>query len=178
VDYYLQTKSGRRGPYPSSKLRRLVAAGKLPERARLQRLAGPTVRVLGYRDDATVRDHLQRCRAFLYAAEEDFGIVPVEAMAAGAPVVAFGRGGVTETVVEGETGRLVDAQDPVAFAGAVAELARDGEPAAAVCRARAEHFGAPRFRRAIDTVVATAYAAFHDRGPLAVDAALQGVELA
>src|SRR5262249_40194113 len=62
-------------------------------------LAGPTVSFLGWQTDAVIRDHLRRCRALLFPGEEDFGIVPVEAQACGTPVIAFGRGGATETVV-------------------------------------------------------------------------------
>ena len=70
-----------------------------PGRGPAAALAGPTVRFLGWQPDEVIRDHLRRCRALLFPGEEDFGIVPVEAMACGAPVIAFGRGGATETVL-------------------------------------------------------------------------------
>jgi glycosyltransferase involved in cell wall biosynthesis len=57
------------------------------------------VRFLGWQPDEVIRDHLRRCKALLFPGEEDFGIVPVEAMACGAPVIAYGKGGATETVV-------------------------------------------------------------------------------
>ena len=79
--------------------RRLVIIGSGQDEARLRTLAGPTVQFLGWQPDATIRDHLRRCRALLFPGEEDFGIVPVEAMACGAPVIALGAGGATETVV-------------------------------------------------------------------------------
>jgi glycosyltransferase involved in cell wall biosynthesis len=78
--------------------RSLVVIGKGPERDRLERLAGPTVRFLGWQPDEVIREHYRRCRALLFPGEEDFGIVPVEALACGAPVIALGRGGVAETV--------------------------------------------------------------------------------
>ena len=68
-------------------------------RRRLRALAGPTVTFLGWQPDVVIRDHLRRCRALLFPGEEDFGIVPVEAQACGAPVVAFGRGGAAETII-------------------------------------------------------------------------------
>jgi glycosyltransferase involved in cell wall biosynthesis len=77
----------------------LVVIGSGQDEARLRGLAGPTVRFLGWQPDAVIRDHFRRCKALLFPGEEDFGIVPVEAMACGAPVLAFGRGGATETVV-------------------------------------------------------------------------------
>jgi glycosyltransferase involved in cell wall biosynthesis len=79
--------------------RRLVIVGTGQEEARLRALAGPQAQFLGWQTDAVIRDHLRRCRALLFPGEEDFGIVPVEANACGTPVIAFGRGGATETVI-------------------------------------------------------------------------------
>ena len=79
--------------------RRLKIIGKGQEEARLRKLAGPTVEFLGWQPDSVVRDHYARCRALLFPGEEDFGIVPLETMACGKPVVAYGRGGALETVV-------------------------------------------------------------------------------
>jgi len=77
----------------------LVIIGTGQDEARLKALAGPTVRFLGWQPDSVLRDHLCRCRALIFPGEEDFGIVPVEAMACGTPVIAYGRGGATETVI-------------------------------------------------------------------------------
>jgi glycosyltransferase involved in cell wall biosynthesis len=79
--------------------RRLRIIGTGQDEKRLRRLAGPRVEFLGWQPDTRVRDELRRCRALLFPGEEDFGIVPVEAMACGTPVIAFGRGGATETVI-------------------------------------------------------------------------------
>ena len=78
--------------------RRLVVIGAGPERTRLEATAGPTVQFLGWQTDEVIRDHYRRCRALLFPGEEDFGIVPVEALACGTPVIALGRGGAAETV--------------------------------------------------------------------------------
>lgn len=79
--------------------RRLVVIGTGQDEAKLRQLAGPRVQFLGWQPDTVLRDHLRRCRALLFPGEEDFGIVPVEAQACGAPVIALGRGGATETVL-------------------------------------------------------------------------------
>jgi glycosyltransferase involved in cell wall biosynthesis len=76
----------------------------------IRRLAGPTVTVMGFQPLYVLRHHYARCRALIFPGEEDFGIVPVEAMASGRPVIAFGRGGATETVVPGLSGWLFEEQ--------------------------------------------------------------------
>ena len=78
--------------------RPLIVIGEGPERARLQAMAGPTVRFLGWQRDEVIGDYYRSCRALLFPGEEDFGIVPIEALAVPAPVIALGRGGVAETV--------------------------------------------------------------------------------
>jgi glycosyltransferase involved in cell wall biosynthesis len=79
--------------------RKLIVIGSGQDAKRLRGIAGPTVEFLGWQPDEAIRGHLRRCRALLFPGEEDFGIVPVEAQACGAPVIAFGRGGATETVI-------------------------------------------------------------------------------
>ena len=91
--------------------RDLIVAGRGPHMERLKSLAGPRTRFVLEPDDETVRDLYRRCRALLFPGEEDFGIVPVEAMACGRPVIALGLGGAAETVVDGETGVLYSDPD-------------------------------------------------------------------
>jgi glycosyltransferase involved in cell wall biosynthesis len=79
--------------------RDLVIIGAGQDERRLASLVGGRVRLLGWQPNGVIRDHLRRCRALLFPGEEDFGIVPLEAHACGAPVIAFGRGGATETVM-------------------------------------------------------------------------------
>jgi glycosyltransferase involved in cell wall biosynthesis len=81
---------------------KLVIAGAGPERTALQAIAGDTIRFLGRVDDAALPELYARARAFLYAAEEDFGIAAVEAQSYGLPVIAYGKGGVLETVIDSE----------------------------------------------------------------------------
>ena len=146
--------------------RRLLVVGTGPEEARLRRVAGPTVDFLGWRPDAEVARLYARCRAVLFTALEDFGIVPLEAAAAGRPTIAYGRGGVLETMtaVDGQasgessppTAVFYDAQTVESLMNGIerfeaAESA--GRFAPAALRARAERFDRPRFAERIAAYV-------------------------
>jgi glycosyltransferase involved in cell wall biosynthesis len=84
--------------------KKLIVIGNGEERERLEKIAAPCVTFLGYQDDETVNKYVAECKALLFPGEEDFGIVPVEVMAAGRPVIAYGKGGVLDSVVDGKTG--------------------------------------------------------------------------
>ena len=122
----------------------LVVFGDGRQRAELEAIAGPTVRFVGHVDEGTLRDLYRQCRAYITAADEDAGIQPVEAMAAGRPVIALAAGGTLETVVDGVTGRFFHEQSPAALAVAIAQSRTDTWDAAAI-RAHAEQFGRDRF---------------------------------
>jgi glycosyltransferase involved in cell wall biosynthesis len=89
----------------------------------LRKLAGPNIEFLGRQSDEVLREHYQRCRFLIFPGEEDYGIVPVEAMACGTPVIAYGCGGVTETVLAGETGVFFHQKLPEALNQAVEQAA-------------------------------------------------------
>lgn len=99
--------------------RPLVVIGDGPQMKDLRRRAGPNVNLLGRVDFASLRAHYAACRAFVFAAEEDFGIVPVEAMACGKPVIAYGKGGALDTVKPGLSGVLFSEQSAAALNMAV-----------------------------------------------------------
>lgn len=86
--------------------RRLIIIGEGAQKKALQSMAGETIEFKDYQNDHSVRDYLEHCRAFIFPGEEDFGITPVEAMAAGKPVLAYGVGGVTESVQPGISGEF------------------------------------------------------------------------
>ncbi|MBL9124899.1 MAG: glycosyltransferase [Planctomycetaceae bacterium] len=107
--------------------RRLVIIGSGPEAESLRAQAGPLVEFRGWASNEEIRDHLRRCRALLFPGHEDFGIVPVEAQACGAPVIAYAAGGATETIVAANdrlpgSGRFFAEQSPAALAEAIAWL--------------------------------------------------------
>jgi len=131
----------------------LKIAGEGTDRARLEALAGPEVEFLGRATDENVRELYRGATAVLLPGEEDFGIVPVEAQACGRPVIALARGGALETVVDGETGVLVDSTAPDAWADAMRRVrdavdsGRAFDPAR--IRAHAEQFSRDRFLTAM-----------------------------
>jgi glycosyltransferase involved in cell wall biosynthesis len=142
--------------------RRLLVVGWGPEERRLRALAGPGVEFLGRRSDAEVAELYRRCRAVLFPGVEDFGIVPLEAMASGRPVIAFGEGGALETVAApgGEaapTGLFFHAQTVDALAEAMRRLESGAitfDPK--TLRARAEEFDRARFKERIASVLTAA----------------------
>jgi glycosyltransferase involved in cell wall biosynthesis len=102
--------------------RKLIVIGSGQNAARLRKLAGPNVTFLGWQPDEVIRDHYRRARALLFPGEEDFGIVPLEAQACGCPVLAYGRGGATETVVNGITGLFFKMQTVQSVMNAMEEF--------------------------------------------------------
>jgi glycosyltransferase involved in cell wall biosynthesis len=135
--------------------RRLVIIGEGPEYGRLARMAGPCVELVGWRSNEEIRDHLRRSRALLFPGQEDFGIVPLEAQACQTPVIAFDRGGATETILRAAescpgTGWFFADQTPQSLATAIREF--ESEPArfnARLARRQAERFSTTRFEREI-----------------------------
>ena len=122
----------------------LKIAGIGTELTRLQAAAGPNIEFLGWQSDDQILDLYRNCRLLVFPGEEDFGIVPVEAQACGKPVVAFNRGGATETIVAGETGTFFDEQTPDSLTEAV-KVCGDTSWDPQAIRTNAERFSTPRF---------------------------------
>ncbi|MGC4089028.1 MAG: glycosyltransferase family 4 protein [Polyangiaceae bacterium] len=148
--------------------RRLVVVGDGTEFARVKAKAGPNVELLGYQPHAVLADLMRRARAFVFAAEEDFGITPIEAQAAGAPVIAFGKGGALETIrghdSDAPTGVFFPRQDVVSLLEALAtfEARRDDfEPQR--CHENALRFSNQRFRDQFSSYVTARLEEFRAR---------------
>ena len=130
--------------------KRLVVIGDGPEHKKIKALAGSNVQILGYQSDAVMVDYMRRAKAFVFAAQEDFGILPVEAQACGTPVIAYGRGGARETVVDKRTGLLFEEQTVESLIGAIERFERlQGEFNSASIQRHAASFSNARFRREI-----------------------------
>ncbi|HRH93777.1 MAG TPA: glycosyltransferase, partial [Candidatus Peribacteria bacterium] len=133
----------------------LKIVGEGPDMARLKALAGPTVEFYGWRKNDELADLYARAKAVLFAGHEDFGLVPLEAMSCGTPVVAYGQGGATETVIDGTTGAFF--AEPTA--GSLADILKNFDrtkfdPAA--CVAQAKRFDRATFERGLTAAVAAA----------------------
>jgi glycosyltransferase involved in cell wall biosynthesis len=130
----------------------LLVGGSGRDRERLEKIAGPTVQFLGYVPDADLPDLMARCAAFIFPGLEDFGITPVQAQAAGRPVIAFRGGGALDTVVEGKTGLFFDEQTVESLCGALSRF----DPShfdLRVCRENALRFDRAVFERDIMRMV-------------------------
>jgi len=160
ADYYLT--ASRLAPYKCVPLiveaftrmpdRKLVVVGDGPDMPRVRELAdnAPNIEVLGFQPTEILVDLMRHARAFVFAAEEDFGITPVEVQACGTPVIAYGAGGALETVCGPEsatpTGRFFDSQSATAIADAVHAFESGPAPTPGTCRTNAERFSIASFR--------------------------------
>ena len=150
--------------------KRLVVIGDGPDGARIAKALPPNVTLLGFQPVASLIDHMQRARALVFAAEEDFGIAPVEAQACGTPVIAYGRGGSLETVVghgPARTGLLFMEQSAEAIRHAVQRFEAEADSfSVSACRAHAEQFSVQAFRDSLLEFVNDEWRRFHT--PLAL----------
>ena len=131
--------------------RRLVVIGDGPDMQKIRAKAAPNVEIMGYQPFKVLQDKMQRAKAFVFAAEEDFGISVVEAQACGTPVIAYGKGGALETVRDlsssRPTGMFFEEQRAESIIAAVEEFdTQASRVVAADCRANADRFSAAHFR--------------------------------
>ncbi|MGN0367075.1 MAG: glycosyltransferase [Suilimivivens sp.] len=122
----------------------LVIIGQGAEMDYLKSIAGDTVTILGRQSDDVIRDYYRRCKAFIFPGEEDFGMTPLEAQACGRPVIAYGKGGALETVVDGKTGVFFKEQTVQSLCDAIKEFERKSF-SVENCRKQAENFSTQVF---------------------------------
>ena len=130
----------------------LTIIGQGEDKLRLQRLAGPSVRFLSGLTDDEVAGYYQRCVALIHPQEEDFGITPLEAMVFGKPVLAYGKGGVLETVLPGLTGEFFEEQTVASLRELLSRFDPKGYSFER-CQQRAGEFGRENFRERLVQIV-------------------------
>ena len=146
--------------------KQLVVVGEGPELTKLKAKAGKNVMLVGHQSAERLVEYMRDARAFVFAAEEDFGIVAVEAQATGTPVIAFGRGGIRETVIPGETGVFFDHQTVESLTAAVEQFEVDRSTFDPVAiRSHAEQFSVSRFREEFSSRVRKEWEAFSNTPP-------------
>jgi len=134
--------------------KQLVIIGEGPQKAYLQSIAGPNISFLGFKDDRETAEYYMNCRALIFPGEEDFGITPVEAMAAGKPVLAYGKGGVRESVIEGVTGEFFHEPTISSMEEGLARLIlNEDKYTMKAARERAEMFSKEKFIREIEKLI-------------------------
>ena len=146
--------------------KKLVVIGGGPNLEAYRKLANANVTVMGYQPFDVLKDKMQHAKAFIFAADEDFGMIPIEAQSCGTPVIAYGHGGSLETVNGGKTGLFFNEQTPDAIVEAVNKFeAMGSQPfAPADCRQWAEGFSEERFKREIKEFVEEKYEEFKKNG--------------
>lgn len=146
--------------------KKLVVIGGGPNLEAYRKLANDNVTVMGYQPFDVLKDKMQHAKAFVFAADEDFGMIPIEAQSCGTPVIAYGHGGSLETVNGGKTGLFFNEQTPEAIVEAVNRFeAMGSQPfAPADCRQWAEGFSEERFKREIKEFVEEKYEEFKKNG--------------
>jgi glycosyltransferase involved in cell wall biosynthesis len=125
--------------------KRLVVIGDGPDMNKIRARASANVVLLGYQSFDVLSNYMQRAKAFLFAAEEDFGIVPVEAQACGTPVIAYGKGGVRESVIDGVTGIFFEKQNATSIIEAINRFEKLNF-SSVIIRDNAERFSVIKFR--------------------------------
>ncbi len=142
--------------------KKLIVAGTGEEEKQIKSIAGRNVEFKSGLSDEEIRQLYLKARAFLFMAEEDFGIVPVEAMSAGTPVIAYGRGGATETVLDGKTGLLFHEQTVESVCRCMEKFEKEGvQYSAEEIREYSRKFSEERFRKEIEDFCMDAYEKFH-----------------
>lgn len=146
--------------------KKLVVIGGGPNLEAYRKLAKDNVTVMGYQPFDVLKDKMQHAKAFVFAADEDFGMIPIEAQSCGTPVIAYGHGGSLETVNGGKTGLFFNEQTPEAIVEAVNKFESMGSQpfAPADCRQWAEGFSEERFKREIKEFVEKKYEEFKKNG--------------
>ncbi|WP_299393635.1 glycosyltransferase family 4 protein [uncultured Gelidibacter sp.] len=170
-DYYFT--ASRMVPYKNIELivrafnkmphRKLIVSGDGPEFNNIKKIANQNIELLGFIENDQLRHYMEKAKAFVFAAEEDFGIIPVEAQACGTPVIAFGQGGVLETVIKNKTGVFFYKQEVESLLTAIDDFEKMTFNYAEI-RENALRFSKERFETEIKDFVLSNYKRFKEKG--------------
>ena len=138
----------------------LKVVGTGPEMKKLREASPGNVSFEGWLSDEEVREHYRKCKAFVFPGEEDFGLTPIEANACGTPVIAYRKGGVTESIVDGRTGVFFEEQSEESLVEAVEKLGKM-ELDAGACREQSLKFDTEVFRKEFEGFVLGKYSEFY-----------------
>jgi len=141
----------------------LKIIGRGPEKNKLMKMADSNIEFLGFLSDNDMKKYYREAKAFIFAAEEDFGIVPVEAMASGRPVIAFGKGGTTESVVDGVSGMFFHEQTAESLVEAITKFDVKKYDSN-IIRKHAEKFSVPRFKQELTDYIEHVLSTTRDKG--------------
>lgn len=142
--------------------KKLIIAGDGADRKYLEDIAGPTIEFMGFLPDKTVRNYFREAKAFIFPAEEDFGLTPIEAMASGTPVIAYKKGGLTETVQEGVSGTFFTKQTSTELINTIQKFEKmtfDPE----IIRETTIKFGLDNFNKRFKSFVEKKYSSFKNK---------------
>ncbi|ADL51942.1 glycosyltransferase [Clostridium cellulovorans] len=143
----------------------LVVIGDGPDREKLQSMAKDNIKFLGRASDEVIKEYYAKCRAFIFPGEEDFGITPLEAMASGRPVIAYGKGGALETVVNGRTGVFFEDQTEESLKNALIQFEKMKFDKNEI-RKHAESFDEEIFKKKIENFIENKYKEFNAINPV------------
>jgi len=149
--------------------KKLVMVGEGGEEKRLRKMARPNIQFAGSESPEALRRLYATCRALIFPGEEDFGIVPVEAMASGRPVIAYEKGGIRDSVRDGISGILYPGQDVESLLAAIARFEKEEKRfVPTIIAADAARFSATRFRQQMESLVDRKMTEFRKNGPFLV----------
>lgn len=144
--------------------KKLLIIGDGSQLKYLKKIAGPTIQFVGWKTGDDLYKYLREAKAFIFPGEDDFGIAPVESMAAGRPVIAYKKGGVLESIVEGETGVFFEDESVESLENAILELEKNYHHfKPIVCRKQAEKFSKTHFIRKIKERITEGYRQYRER---------------
>ncbi len=142
--------------------KKLVVIGDGPQLQKVKKFAGNNITLMGFQSNEIIKEYMQNAKAFIFVADEDFGIVPVEAQACGTPIIAYGKGGALETIIDGITGLFFNKQNVTSIIQKIHEFEQKSDSFNPnIIRENAQRFSADRFKKEFKIYVESAVMEFY-----------------